>query len=467
MDEHLKGDSRPSTPAASPRQSSRVPSTLEGPPYERNQKKVLVVGPGFGRELNPQQGQILDAAGFQVRWVYNLPNPETPQFPIASFLPVLKQAIDEFQPDLLICASKGGAYATGLWRAGLWDGPTLLINRHPTLTEMPKGMVVVLAHGSNDEYYRFRREELEALVRAGSSNKCFLYYTANSGILGRGYTRQGDKHNMESLKLWDTLPRLCDAAMSSECPELQLMRSWRSMLTEERLAAEDWLGYAPGVRRLWESTEQKGMDEQILFEVETGTEEYDNVAAIFRAQPAVPRAYADMNPGMWQHISILKIERVENGMQEDGSAEPYYKALQRGIENQGVSFVPGLHTRWAFHGSSAVESIVSNPISGFQPLMSGTRGNALWGSGTYFARDAKYVYDGGFCSTATDGSRQILLCLLMNGFVCLGDPEHKGVLPFRQGRHRYNTSVDSLSNPEIFVTQSPGAAYPAYVITFS
>ena len=42
---------------------------------------------------------------------------------------VLKQAIDEFEPDLLICASKGGAYATGLWKAGLWDGPTLLINR--------------------------------------------------------------------------------------------------------------------------------------------------------------------------------------------------------------------------------------------------------------------------------------------------------------------------------------------------
>jgi len=42
---------------------------------------------------------------------------------------VLKQAIDEFEPDLLICASKGGAYATGLWKAGLWDRPTLLINR--------------------------------------------------------------------------------------------------------------------------------------------------------------------------------------------------------------------------------------------------------------------------------------------------------------------------------------------------
>ena len=34
----------------------------------------------------------------------------------------------------------------------------------------------------------------------------------------------------------------------------------------------------------------------------------------------------DANPGMWPHLSILKIERVENGLQEDGNAEPYYKA---------------------------------------------------------------------------------------------------------------------------------------------
>lgn len=36
---------------------------------------------------------------------------------------------------------------------------------------------------------------------------------------------------------------------------------------------EDWLGYVPGVRRLWESSEQKGMDDQILFDVPQGTEE--------------------------------------------------------------------------------------------------------------------------------------------------------------------------------------------------
>ena len=64
---------RPSTPSRSPcgRSPCGTPrkglaTTVEGPPYERAQQRLLVVGPGFGRELNPQQGQLLDAAGFQV-----------------------------------------------------------------------------------------------------------------------------------------------------------------------------------------------------------------------------------------------------------------------------------------------------------------------------------------------------------------------------------------------------------------
>ena len=44
-------------------------------------------------------------------------------------------------------------------------------------------------------------------------------------------------------------------------------------------------------------------------------------------------------------------------------------------------------------------------------------------------------------------SKSMRLCLLMNGFVCLGDPEHKGVLPFRQGRHRPEWVVPWLGFP--------------------
>ena len=54
----------------------------------------------------------------------------------------------------------------------------------------------------------------------------------------------------------------------------------------------------------------------------------------------------DMNPAMWQHINILKIERVENGMQEDGSAEPYYKA--------SIVF---RHLSWKFCDSRAASSL--------------------------------------------------------------------------------------------------------------
>jgi hypothetical protein len=301
-----------------------------------------------------------------------------------------------------------------------------------------------------------------------------LYYTDNIGLLGGGYKRQGDRHDMASLLEYDCLARLCDAAFSLEGPEMQLLRSWSALVGDARLRAEEWLGHSTDdLRRLWQSAGERGggpqkktsEGERVLFEVRPESEEYRHVLTIFGSTPKMPRAY-QYNMANHGVSTVLRVDRVENGMQEEGTVAGYIRSLQRGLESQGLQFLPGLHTRWAFHGSSAVESIVTDPISGFQPLLCGSRANAVWGSGTYFARDARYVYDGGFAKTLPDGSKQILLCLLATGMPCLGDPQQRGLLPFRQGRHRYNSSVDSLSNPEIFITQSAGAAYPAYLITF-
>jgi hypothetical protein len=223
------------------------------------------------------------------------------------------------------------------------------------------------------------------------------------------------------------------------------------------------------LRKLWASPLRRGPDDCGLFEVPLGSEEYQNVATIFRAAPKEAPAYRLGPQAAWEAVQILRLERIQNELQVSASAQPYCNAVTRSFENQGLHFEPGVHTCWAFHGADehALESIATNPITGFQPCASGARNATIWGQGSYFARDAKYVAEGGFCGQpARDGSRQMLLCLLTLGMPCLGDPEHRGVLPFRQKPHRYNSSVDSLSSPEVYIIQHPGAAYPAYRITF-
>jgi hypothetical protein len=258
-----------------------------------------------------------------------------------------------------------------------------------------------------------------------------------------------------------------DSALDNSGPEMHMIWSWRDRLSAERLAAEQWLTFCPEkLRRLWVSSHKKGLDDQKLFEVSRSSQEFEKVAIVFHSPSKEPPAYGVPNQA-WDRSTILKVERVENGLQEDGSAKPYFAALRKSIQEQGVAFEPGVHTRWAFHGTDAIDSIINNPLSGFQPLASGCRLGSVWGSGTYFARDAKYVLDGNFCQAAADGRRQLLMCLVMTGIPCLGDHEQKGVLPFRQRPHRYNSSVDSMSNPEIFIVQHPSAAYPAYLITFA
>jgi len=191
---------------------------------------------------------------------------------------------------------------------------------------------------------------------------------------------------------------------------------------------------------------------------------------VFRGRPRERPAYVLAAQEAWERVRIVKIERVENPSQYDDFTVPFHRSVQRSIADQGLAFEPGAHTRWAFHGAGAeaLASIVASPVAGFQPLASGSRGDAVWGSGTYFARDAQYVAQGAFCGApAADGTRQMLLCLLTTGMPCLGDPSHQGVLPYRLPPHRYNSSVDSLSSPEVFVLQHSGAAHPAYLITFT
>jgi len=458
------------------------PALRVGPRHEpavRFGKRVLLLAPGFAGDSNVRQAHAIQSAGFEVHWATDLPDPVCAHLNPSDHINRLRRAVTDLRPDVVVAASSGGAHLVDLWKLGLWRGPAVMINAHPSVARLPSDACVVLAHGANDEVFKRSRRELEQIVSSGSPNMCFLYLTGNSGEISPGaHTRLGDRHQMHSLTLHDCLPRLIDAAMAGAVveetggPEAHFVRSWRGRLSDQRLEAEHWLGYTTErLRSRWVSPGRRGADERNLFEVPRGCEEFANVEAIFRAAPREASDYELGSPAAWARERIARIERVENGAQEAGSARPYAEAVRRAFSAQGLRFEPGVHTCWAWHGTCAgpavLESIVSDPVAGFQPLTTGARNKPLWGLGAYFARDAQYVSEGQFCGPAApDGTRQMVLCLLTIGLPCLGAYDQRGVLPFRRKPHRYNSSVDSLSSPEIFALQHPGAAYPAYVVSF-
>ena len=425
--------SGPSTTCSSPLSPSSPESS-----DERSSSKVLIIAPGFGRERHPQQAALLANAGFQMHWCRDLPEyadegARLSYHAVAPYLNKIRDEIVNVQPRVVIAASQGGAYLVGLWQLGYWNGPSVMLNAHPSLPmRLPAAASIVLAHGSNDEAYLWNRGDLEELMTTGPANRCLLYYTANSGYLASGsLTRLGDRHVMGSILQNNTLPRLVDAALSPMGPELHLIESWRNQLSESRLEAQHWLGYSlERLRRLWASPGRLGRETSALFPVSPKSEEFRRVQAIFRGAPVEPPAYMLSSQASWERLPIHRIERVENGGQMECSTIPYRDGLRNSLREQGVDFDPSIHACWAFHGADqeSLLSIIRDPVSGFQPLISGSRNSPVWGSGTYFARDAKYVADGQFCPRQRDGSRCMLLCLVMLGMPCLGDPNQKELL---------------------------------------
>ena len=427
-------DSSPSTtcssPGSSPLSAGSSPSS-----DERSSARILVIAPGFGRERHPQQAALLANAGFQIHWCRDLPEyadegARLTYHAVAPYLNKIRDEIVSIQPRVVLAASQGGAYLVGLWQLGYWNGPSVMLNAHPSLPmRLPAAASIVVAHGSNDEAYLWMRGDLEELMTTGPPNRSLLYYTGNSGYLASGsLTRLGDRHVMASILQNRTLPRLVDAALSPMGPEMYLLQSWRSQLSDARLDAQHWLGYSlERLRRLWASPGRQGRDGSSLFQVQPNSEEFRRVATIFRAAPPEPPAYMLSSQQSWERLPIHKIERVENGGQMECSTIPYRDGLRNSLREQGVDFDPSIHACWAFHGADqeSLLSIIRDPVSGFQPLISGSRNSPVWGSGTYFARDAKYVADGQFCPRRRDGSRCMLLCLVMLGMPCLGDPNQK------------------------------------------
>jgi poly [ADP-ribose] polymerase 7/11/12/13 len=201
-------------------------------------------------------------------------------------------------------------------------------------------------------------------------------------------------------------------------------------------------------RDRWQSTGCRGLDETKLFAVDTSSAEYEVVRSAFaRTMP---------------HAEIDSIQRVENGPQHEAFSL-HFSQVAASLAHGGV---PGGVTRMLFHGTGdepAVQSIVHG--SGFQVTLSGSRVGALYGEGTYFARDASYSNN--FACILPNGQRQMLAAEVVVGRCARGSAGMRQcpLLP-RERFKRFNSLVDNEANPSIFVVQNSSQAYPAYLITY-
>ena len=438
-----------------------------------------------------------------------VPSPEVDGFQMSTYLPKLQREIASFKPDVILCASKGGAYMAALWKAGCTI-PSLMINVHWDVTSLPKDVKVILAHGGRDgtpptnerfciprgydsagtpgfsvtarnfvytdpgtgeeesmDQYAFSKcgRTLEALVRTGTEGLCYLYHTPDEQSGRAARKRPGDKHVPASLLQYDTLPRLIDALLSPFPPFAFPESSTSVFLSPERREAELALGMDPSTLRTrwWASPGKRGKEASKLFPVDEGSAEFGHVAAIFHEEPSVKRFYP-MRPTT--DLKIMRIERVENGVQQE-SFDGARGGVKADIESLGLTFTSGVHSRWLWHGAASKDvllEIINNRVAGFAPMLSK---RALWGKGVYFARDAAYSVP--FANACRDekGCKMVMLCQVEVGVPCVGEPhmEHMPEIHPERGEH-YHSFVDSAANPEMYVVEHSSQASPAYVVHF-
>jgi poly [ADP-ribose] polymerase 7/11/12/13 len=124
-----------------------------------------------------------------------------------------------------------------------------------------------------------------------------------------------------------------------------------------------------------------------------------------------------------------------------------------------------LQEKTLFHGTEKTETIKHIMNQGFDLRL---HGKTVYGKGCYFARDAKYSHD--YTEADSEGIRRMFLVQVLVGAVCLGKTEYKRPPPVDPAVPYgllYDTCVNDMNDPTIFVTFHNNHSYPSYLIEYA
>lgn len=94
---------------------------------------------------------------------------------------------------------------------------------------------------------------------------------------------------------------------------------------------------------------------------------------------------------------------------------------------------------------------------------------AVFGKGVYFASRANYSAQPKYCVPDQLGNQRMFICQVAVGKYTKGDKTMKVAPPQDPSRNKhflFDSLVDNVSNPTIYVVMSDSQAYPEYIVTF-
>ena len=119
-----------------------------------------------------------------------------------------------------------------------------------------------------------------------------------------------------------------------------------------------------------------------------------------------------------------------------------------------------------FHGTTpdVVEAICKH---NFDWRVHG-KNKTCFGEGSYFARDASYSH--AYARAGASGSRYMFVAKVLVGSYTKGHSSYRRPpqkIPSDPGSDLYDSCVNNLSNPSVFVVFDTDQLYPEYIITYS
>ena len=119
--------------------------------------------------------------------------------------------------------------------------------------------------------------------------------------------------------------------------------------------------------------------------------------------------------------------------------------------------------RWLFYGTDEV-SAKEITEQGFDRVKHG-KNMTMYGKGVYFARDSRFAANPQYSVPNAQGMQYVFLCRVVVGEYCEGVKD-AATPPVRYDTVRFDSTVDDVVNPSIYVTFHDSQAYPEYLVKF-